>query len=140
MRALSCLVIAILALVHPVVSAADPLTDGRYSGSVRFIQSSPSGCPADICTRSIPVTFTLKKRGKRFAYRESRFQATLSKGRDGVFTGYAGSTRAGSCTLDIFPGAKALRDKGFILAAFIFTFRCDSGNLTALYSGRVRKR
>jgi hypothetical protein len=129
-----------VSVISPALSAADPLKDGRYSGTVRFLQSSPAGCPADICTRSIPVTFTLKKRGKRFAYRENRFQATLVKGRNGVFSGYAGSTRAGSCVLDVFPGAKGLRDKGFILAAFIFTFRCNSGTLTALYSGRVRKR
>ncbi len=140
MHLLISLFIAVATLISPALSAADPLKDGRYSGTVRFLQSSPAGCPADICTRSIPVTFTLKKRGKRFAYRENRFQATLVKGRNGVFSGYAGSTRAGSCVLDVFPGAKSLRDKGFILAAFIFTFRCNSGTLTALYSGRVRKR
>jgi hypothetical protein len=141
MRTLSRLFVLIAALAVPAVSYGDQLRDGRYTGTIRFVQSSPSGCPADICTRSIPTSFTLQKKGKnKFTLRQPRISATLSKGRNGVFTGYAGSARTGACTLDIFPGVKALRDKGFILAAFVFTFRCEAGNLSAFYSGRVRRR
>lgn len=135
------LVAFVVALSLPSVSLSAPLTDGRYTGTIRFVQSAPAGCPADVCTRSISTSFTLKKKGKKkFTLRQPRLTATLSKDKNGVFSGYAGTARAGACLLDIFPGVKALPDKGFILAAFVFRFRCEAGNLSAFYSGRVRKR
>lgn len=127
-------------LAMPDVTQGAPLKDGRYTGTLRFIQSSPSGCPKEVCTPSISTDFNLKKSGKKFSFRQSALKATLSKGKNGVFSGYAGTARAGTCFLDIFPGVKAIPDKGMILASFVFSFRCDEGKLSALYVGRVRKR
>ena len=141
MRLLSHIVLLLVAFAVPTIAFGDPVKDGRYTGTIRFVRSSPAGCPADVCTRTISTSFTLKKKGKnKFTFRQPGVTATLAKGRNGVFSGYAGTARAGQCLLDIFPGVQGLRDKGFILAAFVFTFRCEAGNLSALYTGRARRR